>query len=272
VQAKSLKTCCDCGAGFVADWAVQKRCSPCAEKAIQPKQKTLACADCGKQFPKFGRKKRCDECQTSRLVESARAASTARKKKDKQRRAQEPEYREEVLKAWRVRDKNWRARNPEKRADQKRRHRERNRAAVREYKRKYDRRTRASDPVVRLVARTRSRIAMALRAVRQGKAVTSSGQAFQLLGCTAANFASHLESQFARGMNWETFAGRNGWHVDHIYPIAAADLSDEPQRLAVFNWRNCRPQWGIENLKKGATVTEDAAALFWSLVKEFQPR
>lgn len=266
------RVCCDCKQEFAAKWAVQKRCPECADKKNAPIRTVLKCADCQAEFIRVGVKTCCDTCQERRATELGKRVAKRRRQRNKKRFKEDAVYREQVLAEWRERDRKWRAKNPDKRADQKRRDREKNRERVRQYKREYDRRTRAANPVVRLVARTRSRIAMALREVREGRAVTSKGQAFQLLGCTVEHFVRHLESQFADGMTWETFAGRDGWHVDHIYPIAAADLADEAHRLAVFNWRNCRPQWGVENLKKGATVTDEAADLFQSLLAEFKQR
>lgn len=263
--------CRECNKESTSQWPRRIRCPECALR-LQDTRVRWPCADCGVEFFKAGIVIRCQQCQIAFVAQRAKEISKLRKQKKKERCKKDPAFREKVLAAERARHKKWLAKNPDKRAEQKRRDREKNRERVRQYKREYDRRTRAANPVVRLVARTRSRIAMALRAVREGRAVTSKGQAFQLLGCTVEHFVRHLESQFADGMTWETFAGRDGWHVDHIYPIAAADLADEAHRLAVFNWRNCRPQWGVENLKKGATVTDEAADLFQSLVSEFKQR
>jgi len=72
-------------------------------------------------------------------------------------------------------------------------------------------------------------------------------------------------------MSWENF-GKDGWHVDHIYPLGRADLTDPVELLAAFNWRNCRPLWEAENMIKSDTITAEAAALFAELKEAFSPR
>jgi hypothetical protein len=91
----------------------------------------------------------------------------------------------------------------------------------------------------------------------------------RFVGCSLDELVVHIESQFAEGMTWQNF-GRNGWHVDHIFPVGQADLSDPAQVRAAFNWRNCRPVWEADNLKKSDRVTPKARALFHQLVQHFR--
>jgi hypothetical protein len=91
----------------------------------------------------------------------------------------------------------------------------------------------------------------------------------RLVGCTVAALVAHLESQFAEGMSWSNF-GRGGWHVDHIYPVGRADLTDKAQLLAAFNWRNCQPAWESDNLRKSARVTAATERHFKELVANFR--
>ncbi len=91
----------------------------------------------------------------------------------------------------------------------------------------------------------------------------------RLVGCTLADLVVHLESQFDEGMSWHNF-GRGGWHVDHIYPVGRADLTDDAQLRAAFNWRNCRPAWESDNLRKQAKVTAATKRHFEELVAIFR--
>jgi len=69
----------------------------------------------------------------------------------------------------------------------------------------------------------------------------------ELLGCDAAYFQRHLESQFTTGMHW----GQQGqWHLDHILPLAAFDLTDPIQQKYAFHWSNVQPLWAEQNLRK----------------------
>jgi hypothetical protein len=67
----------------------------------------------------------------------------------------------------------------------------------------------------------------------------------QILGCTIAEFKSHIESQFKDGMSWEN---RHLWHIDHIMPVSMAKTHDEVVRLN--HYKNLRPLWAHENLLK----------------------
>ena len=67
------------------------------------------------------------------------------------------------------------------------------------------------------------------------------------LGCTAHDFAKHIEKQFLKGMNWEN---RDKWHLDHIVPISSAKTEEEVYALSHFT--NIRPMWASDNIKKGS--------------------
>ena len=70
------------------------------------------------------------------------------------------------------------------------------------------------------------------------------------IGCTGEQFRKHIESQFTKGMSWESY-GHFGWHIDHIKPLKAFDLTQEEERIKAFNYKNLQPLWWLENLKKG---------------------
>jgi hypothetical protein len=74
----------------------------------------------------------------------------------------------------------------------------------------------------------------------------------ELLGASVVEAQKHLERQFLPGMTWQNHG--TVWEIDHIYPISAADLSDENQMLAVSNIRNLRPLWKADNRSKAAKV------------------
>ena len=68
----------------------------------------------------------------------------------------------------------------------------------------------------------------------------------------------HVESQFTKGMNWETY-GVFGWHLDHIIPCERFDLTNEDHCRVCFNWRNIRPLWGEDNWNRQEMLTLDEA-------------
>ncbi len=91
----------------------------------------------------------------------------------------------------------------------------------------------------------RRRLYMAVRDGLKG------GSAVELLGCSVEELKAHIEAQFTEGMTWEN-RGLKGWHLDHIRPLAAFDLS-KPEELAIAcHYTNLQPLWAEENMRKSA--------------------
>ena len=68
-----------------------------------------------------------------------------------------------------------------------------------------------------------------------------------------AELRDYLESKFQPGMTWDNWT-TNGWHIDHIKPLASFDLTDREQFLRACHYTNLQPLWAIDNLKKGSKV------------------
>ena len=99
-----------------------------------------------------------------------------------------------------------------------------------------------NNPQHAIKARLRTRIR---RVVTQHK---SYGNTASIIGCSASEFMLHIQSQFKPGMNWNN---RSLWHIDHIKPCAAFDLTDETQVRLCFHYTNMQPLWASENMEKG---------------------
>ena len=81
----------------------------------------------------------------------------------------------------------------------------------------------------------------------------------ELIGCTSDKMKAHLEAQFSPGMTWDNYGHPNGgytagWHIDHIIPCAAFDLTDPVEQKQCFHYTNLQPLWAEDNLKKGDRV------------------
>lgn len=76
-----------------------------------------------------------------------------------------------------------------------------------------------------------------------------------LMGCSAAEFRRYIEFQFQPGMSWDNH-GVHGWHLDHVIPCSAFDLSEERQQRQCFHFTNLRPMWARENLRKANTIVD----------------
>ena len=56
-------------------------------------------------------------------------------------------------------------------------------------------------------------------------------------------------------MSWDNYGapqGQRGWHIDHIKPLAAFDLTDPEQCKQACHYTNLQPLWADENMRKGA--------------------
>lgn len=157
------------------------------------------------------------------------------------------------------------AANPEKAKAQNRtgylRYRERDK--VRRAERKpelaaYMRHKRNSDPAFAIADRLRRRINQVL----SGAGGKKSGRLVELSGCSASELVAHLERQFSPGMTWEN---RRQWHIDHIVPCSAFDLTDPAQQRVAFHYTNLRPVWSHENLSKQAKIPGGQMQWVWDV-------
>lgn len=112
-----------------------------------------------------------------------------------------------------------------------------------------------SDPNRRLAHDLRAAICGQLRRGDTKKATATT----VLIGRSFAQFRSHIERQWLRGMSWNNWGrGPACWHLDHIRPIASFDLTDPDQQRACFHFTNYQPLWSEDNLRKGATWDGEA--------------
>ena len=88
---------------------------------------------------------------------------------------------------------------------------------------------------------------------RAVKSEWKKGSAVRDLGCTITEFKIYLESKFQDGMSWEN-KGRGGWHIDHMIPLSAFDLTDREQVKEACHYKNLQPLWEVDNLIKGNNI------------------
>lgn len=105
---------------------------------------------------------------------------------------------------------------------------------------------RQNNPNFRLSCTLRNRLWVALKRQNAHKAERT----FKLLGCSVKQLMKHLESKFIHGMTWNNYGA--GWHVDHIKPCSAFDLTDPEQQKECFHYTNLQPLWARDNWSKGS--------------------
>ncbi len=146
-----------------------------------------------------------------------------------------------------ARMKKWRAKNAErcrKLARDAARARWKMSDKVKNYQREYKKKKRLTDPNYRIASLQRVRIRKAL------KGTCKSAATLQLVGVKDwSELRSIIESKFQPGMNWEN-AGYYGWHLDHIKPCSAFDLTKESEQRACFHHTNLQPLWRFDNQSK----------------------
>jgi len=141
-------------------------------------------------------------------------------------RRKELRDRDGIREAEAERARKWRKENPDKASEARRRQR------------------RKMSDAQKLVNSLRRRLRRLVRGGRRDHMV-------DLIGCTADELKHHIEKQFEEGMSWED---RRRWHLDHIVPCSAFDLSDPEQQRACFHYTNLQPRWAVDNLRKGGVT------------------
>jgi hypothetical protein len=113
----------------------------------------------------------------------------------------------------------------------------------------YIKRRYAEDPQFALTYKVRARV---YQAIQKGGA-SKTGRTEELVGCSFDFLRQHLERQFKGKMAWDN---SGSFHIDHIVPLAAFDLTDPMQLKVACNWQNLRPIPPKKNMSKGAKLTE----------------
>jgi len=160
-----------------------------------------------------------------------------------------------------AKDREYYQQNKEKLAAYKREYYQENKEKVAAYNREYRQNNKEkvaarakkryhSDPEYNLIRRLRGRMWEAVKAAGLDKKCDSSSE---LLGISYQGLKEWLEAQFTEGMTWEN---RPDWHVDHIIPCDAFDLTVEQNQRICFWYKNLQPLWAEENMKKSNTYTE----------------
>jgi len=203
--------------------------------------KTKTCSGCGRVLPVSEFRKagnRCKDCHKKAHEQWLEKNKGYMAEWRKRNRKQRVDYNRE-----------WRRNNPERSRGHWQKYRNNNRDRVREMESVRCKDRWANDPQYMTMKRLRCRVYMAMS--RAG--ATKSHRTLSLIGCSAKALKQHIESQFSTGMSWEN---HSEWHIDHIVPCAAFDLTDPVAQKKCFNYANLRPLWAHENLSKG-TKRED---------------
>ncbi len=177
------------------------------------------------------------------------------RKKERERRKTDPEYRRKINNRVSKRKKERRKTDPEYRKKINKKRYERRKEKMEndpEYRRKINNRVSKrkkermkTDPVYRFKVKIRKRI----RSILKDRGYTKKSKTHEILGISYEEFNLHMERQFVKGMTWDNYGE---WHIDHIIPLATAICEDDVIRLN--HYTNLQPLWAEDNIRKGSKI------------------
>lgn len=202
----------------------------------------MNCTSCEKTFLRIGNQRYCAPCGRERRLAGRR--KWYEKYKFRERERSKKWHKEHPEQAKALQTKRW-ADNKEYEYRRNQRWRDNNPEKIRETERRYRSARRQTDVGYKLANNLRSRLN---RAIRRGQ---KAGSAVRDLGCTIEELKYYVELQFQPGMTWENW-GRTSWHLDHIKPLAAFDLTKREQFIEACHYTNLQPLLALDNLRKGS--------------------
>jgi hypothetical protein len=110
--------------------------------------------------------------------------------------------------------------------------------------------------------RMRARITSALSCISYRKA----HHTIDYLGCSIDYLKKWLEYQFNDDISWDNYSE---WHIDHVTPCCAFDLSNHDDQMKAFHWTNLRPCLASENHEKSTKIIDSLIQSHKLLSEEF---
>jgi hypothetical protein len=137
----------------------------------------------------------------------------------------------------------WRRNNKDKLKLYNKKYRAKNKIKIIERERNYQNNKYKNDLKFKISKTVRGRIYDFLTT----KKIRKKCKTFEIIGCTPQELKNYLETKFLNDMSWDNY-GVNGWHIDHIIPLASA--KDENEIYKLCHYTNLQPLWATENLSK----------------------
>jgi hypothetical protein len=217
------------------------------------------CSKCGidKELENFSKDKRaknglccsCKDCQSKYREKNKEEINRKQNKYYKENKEEISQcvkkYRKQNREKINKHNKEYRLRNKEKLKKRRKKYLEENRKKVNKRQNECRKEKRKNDIIFKLSCNLRGSIH---RAIKYGYKTESTQE---LLGCTWEEVLIYIESLFLPGMTWENWTN-DGWHLDHIRPVASFDLTDPEQQKLCCHYTNLRPIWAEENYCKSS--------------------
>lgn len=205
------------------------------------------CTKCGKlknlsEFPKNNRYKsgynaRCKSCCNEINKEYREKNKTSFSQMRKK-------YYQKNVSKLREEKRRYYHNNKEKKAEYDIQYRKLNKEKIKKQKKEWEEKNK-DEPIFKIKRNLRRRVNHLLKNKKKAD------KTFNLIGCTPNFFKKHIENQFLDGMTWENYGE---WHIDHKIPCYLFDLNDENEQRECFHYKNQRPLWAINNLKRSKNL------------------
>lgn len=121
---------------------------------------------------------------------------------------------------------------------------------------------RKTDPLAKL----KKTLSSASLKAFKNQGLKKSERATRVLGCSVLELHEWLKSKFQD--DWTMANHGKAWHIDHVIPIAAWDLSNSEHVKACFHWTNLQPLAPMKNYIKGGPQTPEAKLAYLSAIQE----
>lgn len=182
------------------------------------------------------------------------------KNREKMRKFREknPDYNKNIMKKryheqhdkYLSKAQEWREANREKVRESNSKYYYSNKESVRSTQNSYIKTRKETDPQFRMRMNVRARLSAAIERKLADKKISASKH----LGCTVDELYARIEAMFQPGMTWDNYG--TVWHVDHIIPLAAFDLTNEEQQKKACHYSNLQPMFAKENISKSDTMPD----------------
>ena len=195
----------------------------------------------------------CIDCVKIKQKEYWKKTKQYKKKKQKEYYEENKEFfveyhnknRDRIL----INQKEYRENNKEKIKELKKEYSKNNSEKIKEYRKKYYDKNKEKILSKNKEWNKKNSHVVAWRSVLKSQirrfGTKKEGKTIDLLGYSAEELKTHLESLFTEGMSWDNYGE---WHVDHIKPVTKFDKDELPNVVNALS--NLQPLWANENRRK----------------------
>jgi hypothetical protein len=195
----------------------------------------MNCVDCGKELPKSRKPNLSGRCLKCRQI-------AAKSSNSPETKAFQASYREANREKRLAEKRAWYQANKEHKMARDKINKEANPELYKRLQNEYQKKRCATDPQYKLRKLLRSSLKRGL--FKSNKSI------LDLIDCTIEEMKQHIESQFTPEMTWDNHGAV--WHIDHIKPLCAFDLTKEDEIREATKRSNLQPLLIRDNLEKSA--------------------